>query len=270
MRFSRNAMGTLFVGGALSLTLAALAYPSMLGVSTVSKSGDRIIANTQWGPLTEGERDFVVKVRAAGLWEYPLGQIGVQKGSSPAVVTAGQHLIDGHAALDTTCRKIAPMLNITLPNVASPQQQGFVSQLQSENGAKFDTDYANILRMTHGSIFNTIAKIRSTTKNTLIRALADQANDTVLDHITVMEQTGLVDYNQTIFQQTTPPKLPDSDMTPPPPIPGAPMVVLTPPPTATSTPVDIDKIVGASAGVTAAPNPGGNNGNNNGGNNNGG
>ncbi|MFD9434761.1 DUF4142 domain-containing protein, partial [Streptomyces sp. NPDC060002] len=175
-------MGTLFVGGALTLTLSALAYPSMLGLDTVSASGDRIIANTQWGPLTESDRAFVVAVRAAGLWEYPVGQIGLQKGQSKGVITASQHLIDGHAALDTTCLKIAPMLNVTLPNVASPQQEGFVNTLKADQGKQFDVDFANILRMTHGSIFNTVAKVRSTTKNTLVRALADQANDTVLDH----------------------------------------------------------------------------------------
>ncbi|MCS0605875.1 DUF4142 domain-containing protein [Streptomyces sp. LP11] len=242
------------MGGAMVLTLAALAYPSMLGVSTVSSSQTRIIAGTQWGPLTEGDRDFVVRVRAAGLWEYPLGQIGLQKGSSKGVRTASEHLIDGHAALDASCRKIAPMLNITLPNVASPQQEGFVTQLKGESGKKFDTDFANILRMTHGSIFNSIAKIRSTTKNSLVRALADQANDTVLDHITVMEKTGLVDFDQTIFQQTTPPKLPSADLTPPAPPAGQPEVVLTPPPTATSTPLDIDGIAGGgSGGGTPAP-----------------
>ncbi|MFB7332355.1 DUF4142 domain-containing protein [Streptomyces adustus] len=230
-------MGTLFVGGALTLTLAALAYPSMLGLTTVSTAPSRVIAQTQWGPLTEADRDFVVKVRAAGLWEYPVGQIGLQKGQSKAVITASQHLIDGHAALDTTCRKIAPMLNITLPNLASPQQQGFVTTLNADTGKQFDVDFANILRMTHGSIFNTVAKIRSTTENTLVRALADQANDTVLDHITVMEKTGLVDFDQVLFQQTTPPKLPDTDLTPPPPAAGQAPVVLTPPPTATATPV---------------------------------
>jgi predicted outer membrane protein len=228
----------------MALTLAALAYPSMLGVSTVSSSQTRVIANTQWGPLTEADRDFVVKVRAAGLWEYPVGQIGLQKGTTKAVQTASQHLVDGHAALDITCRKIAPLLNITLPDLPSPQQQGFVNTLKSDSGKKFDSDFANILRMTHGSIFNTVAKIRSTTKNSLVRALADQANDTVLDHITVMEKTGLVDFDQTVFQQTTPPKLPDSDVTPPPPAPGQPQVVLTPPPNATSTPVDIDGLTG--------------------------
>ncbi|MGV9278383.1 DUF4142 domain-containing protein [Streptomyces griseosporeus] len=248
VRFSRNATGTLFVGGALSLTLAALAYPAMLGVKTVSTDTSRIIAQTQWGPLTEADRDFVVKVRAAGLWEYPVGQMAVQKGASKEVVTAGQHLIDGHAALDTTCRKIAPMLNITLPNLASPQQQGFVAQLNADSGRQFDSDFANILRITHGSIFNTVAKIRSTTKNSLVRALADQANDTVLDHITVMEKTGLVNFDQALFQQTAPPKLPDTDVTPPPPAVGQPQVVLTPPPNATSTPVPVP-------GDPAAPSP---------------
>ncbi|MET7600285.1 DUF4142 domain-containing protein [Streptomyces sp. NPDC004082] len=225
------------------MTLAALVYPAVLGLDTTTTSNDRIIANTQWGPLTEGERDFVVKVRAAGLWEHPLGLIGLQKGQSKAVKVASQHLVDGHAALDASCRKIAPMLNITLPNVASPQQVGFVTKLQGESGRQFDVDFANILRMTHGSIFNTIAKVRSTTKNTLIRALADQANNTVLDHITVMEKTGLIDFDTTVFNQTTPPKLPKTDMTPPAPVPGQPQVVLSPPPSPTSTPLDLGSVV---------------------------
>jgi len=234
---SRNAMGTLFVGGALTLTLAALAYPSMLGLDTVSSAQDRVISQTQWGPLTEQDRDFVVKVRAAGLWEYPVGQMGLAKGTSKEVLTASQHLVDGHANLDTTCRKIAPLLNVTLPNVASPQQVGFVNQLNSDaKGTQFDSDFANILRVTHGSIFNTVAKIRSTTKNSLVRQLADQANNTVLDHITVMEKTGMVNFDQALFTQTTPPKLPTDDLTPPAPQPGEPMVVLTPRPDTTETP----------------------------------
>ncbi|MEU6403854.1 DUF4142 domain-containing protein [Streptomyces sp. NPDC046985] len=235
------------MGGALALTLGALAYPGMLGLQTVSSAPTRVIAQTQWGPLTESDRDFVVKVRAAGLWEYPVGQMAVKKGTTKAVITAGRHLIDGHAALDASCRKIAPMLNITLPDLASPQQRGFVSTLSADSGKQFDTDLANILRVTHGSIFNTIAKIRSTTKNTLVRALANQANATVLDHITVMENTGLVDFDQVLFQETTPPKLPASDMTPPPPTGGQPQIVLTPPPNATSSPLNLGDGGGAPA-----------------------
>ena len=53
LRISRSTAGTAFVGGALILTLTALAYPSMMGVENAASGQDRIIANTQWGPLTE-------------------------------------------------------------------------------------------------------------------------------------------------------------------------------------------------------------------------
>jgi predicted outer membrane protein len=230
MPLSRNTISTVLVGGALVVTLSALAYPSMLGVQNASTNTSRIIANTQWGPLTEADRDFVVKVRSAGLWEYPLGELSMKRGSTKAMQEAGQHLVVGHALLDASCRKIALDLNITLPNQATPQQQQFVATAESKSGKEFDSTAANIMRVTHGQIFPAIAKIRATTENTLVRRLADQANDVVLDHITVLERTGLVNFDQVNFQQTSPPKLPSPQVTPPVPQPGAPVVVLTPRP----------------------------------------
>lgn len=94
---------------------------------------------------------------------------------------AGKHLIVGHAGLDELCRRIAPMLNITLPNQATPQQQQFVANSAAQSAQQFDSTAANIMRVTHGQIFPTIAKIRASTTNTLVRQHADLANDTVLD-----------------------------------------------------------------------------------------
>ncbi len=222
--------GTVFIVGALGLTVSALAYPAMLGVQNTTTSQTRVIANTRYGPVTEADRDFVVKVRSAGLWEYPLGEIALKKGSTPEMREAGKHLIVGHAGLDALCRKIAPELNITLPNQATPQQQQFVQTSAAQSGKQFDTTAANIMRVTHGQIFPAIAKIRASTQNSLVRELADLANDTVLDHITVLEKTGMVNFDQVNFQQSTPPKLPASQVTPPPPQPGSPVVVLTPRP----------------------------------------
>ncbi|GLW50825.1 hypothetical protein Stsp02_64860 [Streptomyces sp. NBRC 14336] len=230
MRLSRSTAGTVFVGGALVLTLSALAYPTMLGVQKTSSDTSRIIANTQYGPLTEADRDFVVKVRSAGLWEYPLGEMAMERGTTAAMKEAGKHLVVGHAGLDELCRKIAPELGVTLPNQASPQQQQFVATIDSKNGKEFDSTAVNIMRVTHGQIFPAIAKIRANTQNTLVRQLADLANDTVLDHITVLEKTGLVNQEQVIFQQTADPKLPQDQTTPPPPQPGSPVLVLKPRP----------------------------------------
>ena len=230
MPISLNKLGSVFVFGALGLTLTALAYPAMLGIENATTNTNRIIANTQYGPLTEADRDFVVKVRAAGLWEYPLGEMAMARGTSPAMKEAGKHLIVGHAGLDQMCLKIAPELNITLPNLASPQQQQFVATVDSKSGKEFDSTAVGIMRVTHGQIFPVIAKIRASTQNTLVRQLADLANDTVLDHITVLENTGLVNIDQVNFQQTTPPKIPKDQVTPPAPQPGSPILVLTPRP----------------------------------------
>ncbi|MBD0838388.1 MULTISPECIES: DUF4142 domain-containing protein [unclassified Streptomyces] len=230
MRFSRSTAATVFVSGALVLTLSALAYPAMLGVEKTSTDQARIIANTPYGPLTEADRDFVVKVRAAGLWEYPLGEMSLERGTTEAMKEAGKHLIVGHAGLDEMCRKIAPELGITLPNQASPQQQQFVATVDSKTGKEFDSTAVSIMRVTHGQIFPVIAKIRANTQNSLVRQLADLANDTVLDHMTVLEQTGLVNQDQVNFQQTNPPKMPVEQLTPPPPQPGSPVLVLKPRP----------------------------------------
>ncbi len=230
MPVSRNTAGTIFVIGALALTTTALAYPAVLGVENTSTSSSRTIASTPFGPLTEADRDFVVKVRSAGLWEYPLGEMAMERGTTEEMKEAGEHLIVGHAGLDAMCRRIAPELNITLPNQATPQQQQFVATVDAKSGKEFDSTAVNIMRITHGQIFPAIAKIRASTENTLVRQLADLANDTVLDHITVLEKTGLVNYEQVNFQQTAPPKLPKDQLTPPAPQPGAPVVALTPRP----------------------------------------
>ncbi|MFR9796797.1 DUF4142 domain-containing protein [Streptomyces sp. MS06] len=230
MPISRRAIGTVFVGGALTVTLTALAYPAVLGVQKTTNDQSRIIANTPYGPLTEADRNFVVKVRSAGLWEGRLGMDAMQRGDSKAMKEAGEHLVVGHAMLDDSCRRIALELHITLPNQPTPQQQQFVATVESKKGKEFDSTAANIMRVTHGQIFPGIAKIRATTQNSLVRQLADQANEIVLDHIASMEKTGTVNFDQVNFQETSPPQLPQSALTPPVPQPGSPVVKFTAPP----------------------------------------
>lgn len=228
MKPNRFTAGTALVAVALVCTIAALVYPAMSGADVAASSPEAQAVTTPYGPLTPLDREFVVKVRLAGLWEFPAGQMAEQKGTTQAVKTAGRHLIDGHTALDSADRTVATQLGIALPNQPTPQQMGFLGTLSSASGGDFDSKLANILRLTHGQIFNTIAKVRSTTMNSLVRQLADQANDTVLDHITVMEQTGLVDFPQIVAQTTAGPTTDPKDLIAPTPVPGEPTLVVNP------------------------------------------
>jgi predicted outer membrane protein len=232
MRSTRYVTGTGLVVGALAVTVTALVYPVMSGLQAGSAANlNAQTVSTQYGPLTQLDKDLVVKVRLAGLWELPAGQMAVQKGTTAAVKRAGQHLIDGHTSLDAADREVAPQLGITLSNEPTPQQQGFLATLSAASGTDFDQKFANIVRLQHGKVFTVIAQVRATTRNSLVRELADQANVTVLDHMTVLEETGLVDFDQNAIDTTASPTVNPNDTVAPSPAPGQPMVIVTQSPT---------------------------------------
>ncbi|WP_327691824.1 DUF4142 domain-containing protein [Streptomyces sp. NBC_00461] len=188
--------GIIVIG--LMATLMALVFPiwsyadrSGTGVSTLNAQ----TVSTRYGPLSALDRDFVTKVRLAGLWELPAGQEAQQKGTTAAVRTAGQHLVEGHTFLDQRVRDVAARLGLQLPNEPSDQQKQWLATLNAAQGTDYDREFVNITRLAHGKVFSVVAQVRATTRNSLVRALADDANTTVLDHIKVLEATGYVDWD---------------------------------------------------------------------------
>jgi predicted outer membrane protein len=192
--------GIIVIG--LMATLLALIFPiwsyadrsdtgTGTGVSTLSAR----TTPTRYGPLSALDRDFIVRVRLAGLWELPAGQEAEQKGTTQAVRTAGQHLVQGHTFLDQRVRDVAAKLGLQLPNEPTVQQWQWLATLNAAQGTDYDRQFVNITRLAHGKVFSLVAQVRATTRNSLVRSLADDANTTVLDHIKVLEATGYVDWN---------------------------------------------------------------------------
>ncbi|MER5253173.1 DUF4142 domain-containing protein [Streptomyces sp. NPDC002855] len=194
----RSINGTGLIVAGLVATLAALLFPLW---SYEDRSGtalarlDAESVSTEFGPLSALDRDFITKVRLAGLWELPAGQQAEARGTSKAVKTAGEHLVEGHTFLDARVREVAARLNLELPNQPTSQQRGWLDEMSDAHGDAYDEKFANILRAAHGKVFSVVAEVRATTRNSLVRTLADDANTTVLDHITVLEGTGLVDFD---------------------------------------------------------------------------
>ncbi|WP_406441814.1 DUF4142 domain-containing protein [Streptomyces sp. NBC_00631] len=202
--------GTGLIIVCLAATLAALVFPIWSYADRSDPTGSVTVlsartVSTAYGPLSAQDRDFIVKVRLAGLWELPAGEMAEQKGTTAAVRTAGQHLVDGHISLDAHVRTVATQLGVPIPNSPNTQQQQWLATLSAAQGQDFDREFANIVRLAHGRVFSLVAQVRAATQNTLVRDLADDANSTVLDHIKVLEATGYVDF-ATLAQQlaTTP------------------------------------------------------------------
>jgi predicted outer membrane protein len=150
---------------------------------------------TQWGPVGPADRDLLIKVRQAGLWELPTGQQAEQQATNPQVKEAGKHLAIEHAELDAQVRQVADQLGVQLPTKPSDQQVGWMNEISSSTGTDYDKVFVQRVRQAHGIVLPVISQVRVSTRNTLIRQFAETADTTVTRHIGYLEATGLVDYS---------------------------------------------------------------------------
>ncbi|MFD4671367.1 DUF4142 domain-containing protein [Lentzea sp. NPDC058450] len=157
-------------------------------------TGDEVV-QTQWGPLGPADRDFLNRVKQAGLWEKPAGEKGkAKRADQPKIQEACKHLIEGHTLLDNVVNRAGVLLGHTLPTEASDEQKGWLAEMDAATGDEFDAVFANRLRAAHGKVYAYAAQIRAGTKNELVRILSTQAMITVFDHMKVLEDTGRVDF----------------------------------------------------------------------------
>lgn len=149
---------------------------------------------TQYGPLGPADRDLLVKVRLAGLWEMPTGQQMLQQAISPEVKEAGRKISTEHQDLDQQVRAVAEQLGVPLPTSPNAQQLGWMQEISSKTGSDLDRTAVQRLREAHGIVLPIIAQVRSSTRNDMIRQFAETATQFVTRHHQYLEGTGLVDY----------------------------------------------------------------------------
>jgi putative membrane protein len=138
------------------------------------------------------DREFLTVIRFANLWEVPMGRLAVERGTTQVVKDVGATLAEDHTKLDVAIKDLATRLGVALPDNPTSQQQGWMAEIASKTGAEFDRAFANRLRGAHGTVFGLVANVRSGTRNDVIRAFAQQANEVVMKHMTLLESTGLV------------------------------------------------------------------------------
>ena len=146
------------------------------------------------GEISEADRDFAVKVRLAGLWEIPAGEMAEERSQDPRIQAIGRDIAAQHVALDKLVRAAAKKLDVDLPSKPNADQQSWLAEMRDAEGTDFDRIYIDRLRAAHGKIFPAIATIRASTRNDTVRKLAQRANQFVMTHMTLLESSGIVDF----------------------------------------------------------------------------
>lgn len=148
--------------------------------------------DTPWGPLSQYDRNLLINVRWANLWEGPSSEQVAQRTTNPKVKAVAEQLSKEHHVLDEMVAGTVARLGVPLPDSPTPLQRAWVDDILGKSGGAADDAWANITREAHGTIFMSIAQVRTATQNDLMREFAQTANEYVLRHMTLLESTGLV------------------------------------------------------------------------------
>jgi predicted outer membrane protein len=154
------------------------------------------VIETEYGPLGPADRDLVVRVRYAGLWEVPAGTMAAEKGSTEEIREIGAFIAEEHTQLDEEAINIAAELQVALPTEPFADHQTFLNRMDASEGEEFDREFIQRLREAHGEIYPAIAFVRAATQNDMIRDFADTAEEFVGRHMDYLEDSGLVDWVQ--------------------------------------------------------------------------
>jgi putative membrane protein len=182
--------------GILAMVLATLLAPAgaARAAGDVPVPPNTGLTDKGTGTVSQADKDFVIKVRLAGLWEIPASNMAIEKSDNEKIVNIGKSISAQHVVLDQLDRDAAKKLGIDLPNQPNGDQLSWLGEMKNANSTTFDQIYVDRLRAAHGKIFPAIATIRASTRNDAVRKLAQQANQFVLTHITLLESSGIVDY----------------------------------------------------------------------------
>jgi predicted outer membrane protein len=201
VRFVRwTVLLSVLVAIAVAVVLAGRSPSSPQSLSALFGGG---MQSTRWGPLGPSDRDMLIKVRQANLWEAPMAEQAAQRGSSPVVREVGRKIAAEHAQLDADLRAVTDKLGMPLPNQPSDQQKVWMAEISGASAQDFDKTFVNIVRSAHGEVMPLVEGVRSGTQNELVRQFGVEAGQFIGRHMDYLESTGLVDY--ALFPPSTAP-----------------------------------------------------------------
>src|SRR4051812_3011792 len=91
--------------------------------------------------VNQTDRQFTMKASMANKAEIDAGQLAATKGTDPAVVSYGQHMVEDHTTSITLLRTIAADLNLPAPDSLDAEHVALKALLLTLSGRAFDSVY---------------------------------------------------------------------------------------------------------------------------------
>ena len=135
------------------------------------------------GNLNSRDHDFIMDAAMGGLEEVELGRIAAQKGTSEAVKTFGQRMVDDHSKANEELMTLAQSKGITLPTALDEKHQKEVTKLSAMTGAEFDRAYSKLMLSDHNKDVSEFEKQSTKGTDPDLKAFASKTLPTLQEHL---------------------------------------------------------------------------------------
>jgi putative membrane protein len=103
-------------------------------------------------------RDFINRMTIAGLTEVQLGNLAIERASSPDVKAFGQMMVKDHSHANTELHALATRMNVQPPTELDKKHRDLVEHLSNVLPAEFDREYAKAMIEGHKEVLDQLRK----------------------------------------------------------------------------------------------------------------
>ena len=134
--------------------------------------------------VSKGDRDFIVKAAAGGLFEVQASQLAMSKATDPAVKSFASMLADHHGAANNELAQLARAKGVEMPAAPERGMRRMIDTLGKLSGAGFDQRYVREVGIKdHENDIKLFEKGSKNVKDAQLKAWIDKTLPTLREHL---------------------------------------------------------------------------------------
>lgn len=170
----------------LSIGCSALALPAAFAQSSLTPAS-AVLSKASAG-VTVADSTFLKKAASGGIAEVELGQLALQKASSPDVKQFAQRMVNDHTKANGQLKQVAADEHIRLPQSMSAKDKATKDTLANLSGDDFDRAYMKDMVQDHRHDVAEFERESKSAQDPAVKSFAMQTLPTLRDHLKEAER----------------------------------------------------------------------------------
>lgn len=168
-------------------TTSTMASITDTGSTTGTNTGTGSTGGTA-STLSDAEKEFVMKAAQGGMAEVSLGGLAAQQGTSDAVKSFGNRMVNDHGKANDELKSLAMAKGLSLPTELDAEGKKMQDELSKKSGKDFDKAYINDMVEDHEKDVAEFQKESTAAQDPDLKAWVTKTLPTLQDHLKMAKE----------------------------------------------------------------------------------